>query len=95
MKAFALIDFESGPALRDLPIPEPGSGEVRVRVKAAALRSVKSRRDPIGARDVLESSRAVPAAAFTLWDPQSLAGEVALRVLPQLWRSSPCLNLLE
>ncbi len=37
MKALALTDFDSAPAVRNLPTPEPGSGQVRVRVKAAAL----------------------------------------------------------
>jgi NADPH:quinone reductase-like Zn-dependent oxidoreductase len=40
MKALALIDFDSAPAVRDLPTPEPGSGQVRVRVKAAALNAM-------------------------------------------------------
>jgi NADPH:quinone reductase-like Zn-dependent oxidoreductase len=37
MKALALTDFDSAPALVDLPLPEPAAGQVRVRVKAAAL----------------------------------------------------------
>jgi NADPH:quinone reductase-like Zn-dependent oxidoreductase len=37
MKALVLNDFETGPAIADLPLPEPGAGQVRVRVKAAGL----------------------------------------------------------
>jgi NADPH:quinone reductase-like Zn-dependent oxidoreductase len=37
MKALVLNDFETGPVIADLPLPEPGAGQVRVRVKAAGL----------------------------------------------------------
>jgi NADPH:quinone reductase-like Zn-dependent oxidoreductase len=37
MKALALTDFDTPPAVQDLPTPEPGLGQMRVRVKAAAL----------------------------------------------------------
>jgi NADPH:quinone reductase len=37
MKAITLIDFESGAALRELPTPEPGANEIRVRVHASSL----------------------------------------------------------
>jgi NADPH:quinone reductase-like Zn-dependent oxidoreductase len=37
MKALALTDFDSPPALLDLPLPEPDAGQVRVRVRAASL----------------------------------------------------------
>jgi NADPH:quinone reductase-like Zn-dependent oxidoreductase len=37
MKALALTDFDAPPALLDLPLPEPAAGQVRVRVRAAAL----------------------------------------------------------
>jgi len=37
MKAFALADFDSAPAVQEVPVPEPSSGQVRVRVRAAAL----------------------------------------------------------
>ena len=40
IKALALTDFDSAPAIRDLPTPEPGSGQVRIRVKAAALNAI-------------------------------------------------------
>jgi NADPH:quinone reductase-like Zn-dependent oxidoreductase len=40
MKAFALADFESTPAILDLPVPEPGLGQVRIRVKAASLNGI-------------------------------------------------------
>jgi len=40
MKALALTDFDSAPTLQDLPTPEPGSGQVRVRIKAAALNGI-------------------------------------------------------
>ncbi len=37
MRAIAVEDFGAVPALRDLPIPEPGPDEVLVRVHAASL----------------------------------------------------------
>jgi NADPH:quinone reductase len=37
MKAITLTDFESGAALRELPTPEPGANEIRVRVHASSL----------------------------------------------------------
>lgn len=37
MRAIALSDFDSAPELHDLPVPEPGPGEVLVRVHAASL----------------------------------------------------------
>jgi len=37
MKAFALDEFGQPGTVHDLPIPEPGEGEVRVRVVAAAV----------------------------------------------------------
>jgi NADPH:quinone reductase-like Zn-dependent oxidoreductase len=40
MKAAALIDFESGLAIRDLPVPAPGEGELLVRVRAASVNNV-------------------------------------------------------
>ena len=40
MKALALTDFDTPPAVHDLPTPEPGLGQVRVRVKAAALNGI-------------------------------------------------------
>jgi NADPH2:quinone reductase len=40
MKAFALTDFESTPAIRELPTPDPGPGQVRIQVKAAALNGI-------------------------------------------------------
>ena len=35
-----LSDFDSAPALQDLPVPEPGPEQVRVRVKAAGLNKI-------------------------------------------------------
>ena len=40
MKALVLSDFDSAPALQDLPVPEPGPEQVRVRVKAAGLNKI-------------------------------------------------------
>jgi NADPH:quinone reductase-like Zn-dependent oxidoreductase len=40
MKALALTDFDSPPVITDLPIPEPGAGQVRIRVRAAALNGI-------------------------------------------------------
>jgi NADPH:quinone reductase-like Zn-dependent oxidoreductase len=40
MTALALTDFDSAPAIHELPTPEPGSGQVRIRVKAAALNGI-------------------------------------------------------
>jgi NADPH2:quinone reductase len=37
MRAFALDDFGQPGSVRDLPLPEPGPNEIRVRVKAAGL----------------------------------------------------------
>jgi NADPH:quinone reductase-like Zn-dependent oxidoreductase len=37
MKAFALDEFGAPGSVRDLPDPEPGEGEVRIRVAAAGL----------------------------------------------------------
>jgi NADPH:quinone reductase len=37
MRAFALTDFESGPQIVDVDVPEPAEGEVRVRVQAASV----------------------------------------------------------
>src|SRR5262249_51492514 len=35
-----LTDFDSAPAVHDLPTPEPGPGQVRVRVNAASLNGI-------------------------------------------------------
>src|SRR5436190_1448876 len=41
MKAFVLEDFDSEPLLRDdLPDPEPGDGEITVRVQASSVNPV-------------------------------------------------------
>src|SRR5262245_26313243 len=40
MRAMALADFESGLALRDLPTPAPGAGELLVRIRASSLNRV-------------------------------------------------------
>jgi NADPH2:quinone reductase len=37
MKAAVLADFDSVPELRQIPVPEPAEGEVRVRVHAASV----------------------------------------------------------
>jgi len=37
MKAIAIDDFGAPPSLHDLPIPEPGEGEVLVRVRASSV----------------------------------------------------------
>jgi NADPH:quinone reductase-like Zn-dependent oxidoreductase len=37
MKAAALPDFNSAPEVRQIPVPEPAEGEVRVRVHAASV----------------------------------------------------------
>jgi NADPH:quinone reductase-like Zn-dependent oxidoreductase len=37
MRAIAIADFAAPPALRDLPTPDPGWGEVLVRVQASSL----------------------------------------------------------
>lgn len=37
MKAFALTSFESPAGVRDVPVPEAGPGDVRVRVRAASI----------------------------------------------------------
>ena len=37
MRALVIEDFESAPRVIDLPVPEPGSGEVLVKVSSASL----------------------------------------------------------
>ena len=37
MKAIAIDDFGAPPSLHDLPVPEPGEGEVLVRVRASSV----------------------------------------------------------
>jgi NADPH:quinone reductase-like Zn-dependent oxidoreductase len=37
MNAIAIDDFGAPPSLRDLPVPEPGEGEVLVRVRASSV----------------------------------------------------------
>jgi NADPH:quinone reductase-like Zn-dependent oxidoreductase len=37
MRALALDDFGAAPGVRELPVPEPGPGEVLVRVKGSSL----------------------------------------------------------
>jgi NADPH:quinone reductase-like Zn-dependent oxidoreductase len=37
MRAVAFTDFDAPPALTELPVPEPGTGEVLVRVRASSL----------------------------------------------------------
>ncbi len=37
MKAIAIDDFGAPPRLHDLPVPEPGEGEVLVRVRASSV----------------------------------------------------------
>lgn len=37
MKAVVITDFGAEPKLADLPVPEPGPGELLVRMHAAAL----------------------------------------------------------
>jgi NADPH:quinone reductase-like Zn-dependent oxidoreductase len=37
MRAIALADFGVAPALHDLPVPQPGPGEVLVRVRASSI----------------------------------------------------------
>ena len=40
MRAVALADFESGLAVRELPTPAPGEGELLVRVRASSVNRV-------------------------------------------------------
>jgi NADPH2:quinone reductase len=40
MRAFAMNDFESQPTIVDLPKPEPGPGEVLVRVRTSSLNGI-------------------------------------------------------
>jgi NADPH:quinone reductase-like Zn-dependent oxidoreductase len=37
MRAVVLPEFGSAPELRDIPLPHPAEGEVRVRVHAASV----------------------------------------------------------
>jgi NADPH:quinone reductase-like Zn-dependent oxidoreductase len=40
MRAFTLDDFDATPALRDLPAPVPGEGELLIRVRASSVNPV-------------------------------------------------------
>jgi NADPH2:quinone reductase len=40
MRAFTLESFDAPPAVRDLPVPEPGDSEVLVRVHASSVNAV-------------------------------------------------------
>jgi NADPH:quinone reductase-like Zn-dependent oxidoreductase len=40
MKAIAIGDFGAPPSLHDLPVPEPGEGEVLVRVEASSVNGI-------------------------------------------------------
>ncbi|GAA1018053.1 NADPH:quinone reductase [Acrocarpospora pleiomorpha] len=40
MRAFALPGFDDSPALVDLPVPQPGPGEVLVRVQASSINGI-------------------------------------------------------
>ena len=40
MKALALSSFDGAPAVQELPVPEVGPGQVRVRIVAAALNGI-------------------------------------------------------
>jgi NADPH:quinone reductase len=37
MRALVIEDFESAPRVIDLPVPEPGPGEVLVKVSSASV----------------------------------------------------------
>ena len=37
MKAFVVPDEDSSATFQDIPVPEPGPGEVRVAVKASSV----------------------------------------------------------
>ena len=37
MRAIALAAFGVAPALHDLPVPQPGAGELLVRVRASSV----------------------------------------------------------
>ncbi len=78
MRAFALIDFESGPALRDVPAPEPGAGDLLVRVQASSINRV----DVLIAAGVL---RGMMEYAFPVIPGRDFAGVVE-RVGPEVTR---------
>jgi NADPH:quinone reductase-like Zn-dependent oxidoreductase len=40
MQAFALSDLDSAPAVQEVPMPDPGSEQIRLRVRAAALNGI-------------------------------------------------------
>ena len=42
MRAFALSDFDTPPHVQELPVPQPGRGEVLVRVEAASINAFDS-----------------------------------------------------
>ncbi len=54
MRAIAVESFEAGPVLIDLPVPEPGPGEVLVRVSHASLNGFDAAVASGMAKDMME-----------------------------------------
>jgi len=48
MQAFQLIEWQQPPVLRDVPVPEPGPGEVLTRTLFASL-------DPVNRAQILDA----------------------------------------
>ncbi|MET9959501.1 NADP-dependent oxidoreductase [Streptomyces sp. NPDC006326] len=70
MHAFAIDSFTQTPQLKDLPVPEPGHGEVQIQVRAAAV-------NPIDWK-LAAGALAPPGADFPF--PYTLGFDVAGRV---------------
>ncbi|MFJ5549130.1 NADP-dependent oxidoreductase [Streptomyces sp. NPDC093225] len=70
MRAFAIDSFGQTPQLKDLPVPEPGPGEVQIEVRAASV-------NPIDWK-VAAGAFASPGVTFPF--PQTLGFDFAGRV---------------
>lgn len=54
MRAIAIDDFATTPTLHDLPVPEPGHGEVLVRVRASSINGFDRSVVSGGVKDMME-----------------------------------------
>lgn len=54
MRAMAIDDFGTAPALHDVPVPEPGPGEVLVRVHASSINGFDRSVVSGGVKDMME-----------------------------------------
>src|SRR5215211_9394028 len=54
VRAMAIDDFGTAPALHDVPVPEPGPGEVLVRVHASSINGFDRSVVSGGVKDMME-----------------------------------------